>query len=91
MTTPTPTDYANASEETRRVIDGLDYVLTYCVNLNADVHALSIAAAIDRLLVLDALIPASKPHPRELALSQDAKRGNFRHNRNNNDRDADGA
>jgi len=67
----TPKDSAAVTQETALILHDLEYLRRIT---DEGICAHIIDAAIDRLIVLD-----NATHPRERALAQDAKRGNFRH------------
>ena len=74
----TPEDSAAVSMSTARIIADLEYMAEQDDRNGWAGRAQILHDAIDRLIVLDnARQPV--PHPRELALHQDAKRGNFRY------------
>lgn len=78
MTNPTAHDAAGVSQETAVVIAELESLRNNLENEpwghGFDISAAeSVVSAIDRMIVLD-----HAAHPRERALRQDAKRGNFR-------------
>ncbi len=66
----TPEDSAAVTQETALILHDLEYLRRIT---DEGICAHIIDAAIDRLIVLD-----NATHPRERALHQDAKRGNFR-------------
>lgn len=78
----TADDAAGVTPETARVMQDLEDVRSHVVTFALPEHVAAIDAAIDRLIVLD-----NATHPRDRALKQDARRGNFR----NNDAQEDGA
>lgn len=93
----TPEEAAAVTPETGHIMHRLEDVADYLTRNGVPHLAERVHAAIDRLIVLDTgrqPTPVVKQpltrHPREIALQQDSKRGNFRKPLNN-DRDFDGA
>jgi len=86
MTKPTDYDAAGVSQETAGVIAELENLAAFLDEMGFMKDVARVESAIDRLIVLDHARPTVKEsltvhptvHPRERALHQDAKRGNFR-------------